>query len=109
MMRSASVLLRGRPEDGSPSLPAPDKHQGWGNQSSVRVHTSKGRNTINRSIALGLAMLAVTVIGAAAVNGLYAQNKTPGTYAVLDLSAVNSPDVFEALPSKTGDFDGHTA
>jgi hypothetical protein len=56
-----------------------------------------------------LALLAGTVIGATAVNGLYAQNKAPGVYAVLDLSAINSPDVFKTLPSKMGDFDGHTA
>ena len=54
-------------------------------------------------------MLAGTVIGATAVNGLHAQNKAPGVYAVLDLSAINSPDVFKTLPSKMGDFDGHTA
>ena len=34
-MRSVSVKLRGRPEDGSPSPPAPDKHHGWGDQSST--------------------------------------------------------------------------
>ena len=63
---------------------------------------------MNRSIALRLAILAVGAIGAAAVNGLDAQNKAPGAYAVLDFSAVNSPDVSKILPSKTGDFDGHT-
>ena len=61
------------------------------------------------SIALGLAMLVGTVIGATAINGSHAQNRAPGAYAVLDLSAINSPDVFKTLPSKTGDFDGHTA
>ena len=64
---------------------------------------------MNQAIALGLAMLAGTVIGALAVDGLRAQNKAPAEYAVLDLSAINSPDVFKRLPSKTGDFDGHTA
>ena len=64
---------------------------------------------MDRSIALGLAMLAGMVIGATAVDGLHAQNKAPGAYAVVDLSAINSPDVFKTLPSKTGDFDGHTA
>jgi hypothetical protein len=54
-------------------------------------------------------MLAGTVIGATAVDRLHAQNKAPGAYAVLDLSAINSPDVIKTLPSKTGDFDGHTA
>jgi hypothetical protein len=66
-------------------------------------------NTMNRSIALGLAMVASSVIGATAVDGLHAQNKAPGAYAALDLRAINSPDVFKTLPSKTGDFDGHTA
>ena len=61
---------------------------------------------MNRLIALGLALLAGAAIGATAVNGLHAQNKAPGAYAVLDLRAINSPDVFKTLPSKTGDFDG---
>ncbi|MGC2333715.1 MAG: hypothetical protein WA581_19845 [Candidatus Acidiferrales bacterium] len=64
---------------------------------------------MNRPIALGVAILAGAAIGTAAANGLHAQNKAPGAYAVLDLSAINSPDVFKTLPSKTGDFDGHTA
>ena len=63
---------------------------------------------MNRPIALGLAMVEA-VIGATAVSGLHAQNKAPGAYAALDLRAINSPDVFKTLPSKTGDFDGHTA
>ncbi len=63
---------------------------------------------MKRTITLGLAMLAGAAIGATAVNGLHAQNKAPGTYAVLDLRAINSPDVFRTLPPKTGDFDGHT-
>ena len=64
---------------------------------------------MDRSNALGLAMLAGMVIGATAVDGLHAQNKAPGAYAVLDLSAINSPDVFKTVPSKMGDFDAHTA
>jgi hypothetical protein len=66
-------------------------------------------NTMNRSIAVGLVMLAGTVIGATTVDGLYAQDKAAGAYAVVDLGAINSPDVFKTLPSKMGDFDGHTA
>ena len=54
-------------------------------------------------------MLAGVAIGTTAVKELHAQNKAPGTYAVLDLRAINSPDVFKTFPSKTGDFDGHTA
>ena len=126
MVRSASVLLRGRPEDGSPSPLSPDA--GWGNHRSIdyrhrrsvardgscmltnkNSQTAQRENAMNRSIALGLAMLAGAVIGAIAVNGLHAQNKAPGAYAALDLRAINSPDVFKTLPSKTGDFDGHTA
>ena len=64
---------------------------------------------MNRSIALGLVMVAVSVVGATAANGLHDQNNTPAAYAVLDLRAINTPDVFKTLPSKTGDFDGHTA
>ena len=64
---------------------------------------------MNRSIALGLAMVAASVVGATAANGLHDQNKAPAAYAVLDLRAINTPDVFKTLPSKTGDFDGHTA
>ena len=48
---------------------------------------------MNRSIALGL----------------HDQNNAPAAYAILDLRAINTPDVFKTLPSKTGDFDGHTA
>ena len=64
---------------------------------------------MNRSIALGLAMVAASVVGATAANGLRDQNNTPAAYAVLDLRAINTPDVFKTLPPKTGDFDGHTA
>ncbi len=65
---------------------------------------------MNQPIVLGLlALLAGTVIGATAVNRLHTQNNAPGAYAVLDLSAINSPDVFKTRPSKMGDFDGHTA
>jgi hypothetical protein len=74
----------------------------------IRSTNSSKENAMNRSIALGLAMLAGAAIGATAVNELQ-QNKPPGAYAVLDLRGINSPDVFKTLPSKTGDFDGHTA
>ena len=64
---------------------------------------------MDRSIALGLTVLAGMVIGTIAVDGLHDQNKAAGAYAVLDLSAINSPDVFKTVPSKMGDFDAHTA
>ena len=62
-----------------------------------------------RSMAPGLAMVAGAVIGVTTVNGLHVQNNAPAAYAVLDLRAVNSLDVFKTPPSETGDFDGHTA
>jgi hypothetical protein len=64
---------------------------------------------MNGFIALGLAMVAASMIGATAANAFHDQNNTPAAYAVLDLRAINTPDVFKTLPSKTGDFDRHTA
>ena len=64
---------------------------------------------MSQSIVLGLAMLACTVIAATAVNGPHAQNRALGRFAILDLRAINRPDVFKTLHSKMGDFDSHTA
>ncbi|MGD0023768.1 MAG: DUF1330 domain-containing protein [Xanthobacteraceae bacterium] len=65
---------------------------------------------MHRRIALGLAMLAGAAIGATAVSGLHAQGKAPGAYAVVDISAVNNPDLFKTLLPKAGPaataFDG---
>jgi uncharacterized protein (DUF1330 family) len=55
---------------------------------------------MNQRIALSLAMLAGVAIGAAAVNGLNAQTKAPGAYAVVDLSEINNPDLFKTLLPK---------
>jgi uncharacterized protein (DUF1330 family) len=57
---------------------------------------------MNRTIALGLAMLAGGAIGATSVNGLRAQGKAPGAYAVIDISAVTNPDVFKTIGAKAG-------
>jgi uncharacterized protein (DUF1330 family) len=57
---------------------------------------------MNQRIALGLAMLAGAAFGAAAVNGLNAQNKTPGAYAVVDISEITNLDVFKTLLPKAG-------
>ena len=54
-------------------------------------------------------MLAGAVIGGIAFNGRQPQNKALGAYAMLDLGAIKSPAVLKTLPSKTGDFDSHTA
>ena len=56
---------------------------------------------MNRYIPMGLAMFAGAALGAVAVNGLYAQGKGPGAYAIIDISAVNRPDVFKTLLPKT--------
>ena len=58
---------------------------------------------MNQRIALGLAMLAGVAIGAVAVDGLKAQNKAPGAYAVIDISEVTDPDTFtkQLLPKAT--------
>jgi uncharacterized protein (DUF1330 family) len=50
---------------------------------------------------VSLAMLAGVALGATAVNGLRAQSKAPGAYAVIDISEVTNPDVFKTLLPKT--------
>ena len=57
---------------------------------------------MKRSITIGLAMLAGGAIGAVAVNGLHAQGKAPGAYAVVDISAITNPDLFKTLLHKAG-------
>jgi uncharacterized protein (DUF1330 family) len=54
-------------------------------------------NPMNRRIAMGLALLAGVAIGATAINGLHAQNKSPGAYAVVDISEVTDPEGFKAI------------
>jgi uncharacterized protein (DUF1330 family) len=67
--------------------------------------------TMNRSIALGLAMLAGGAIGATAISALQAQGKAPGAYAVVDISAITNADVFKNVIAKAGpamqDSGGH--
>jgi uncharacterized protein (DUF1330 family) len=55
---------------------------------------------MGQRIALGLAMLAGAVFGAVAVDGLKAQDKAPGAYAVIDISEISNPDLFKTLLSK---------
>jgi uncharacterized protein (DUF1330 family) len=57
---------------------------------------------MNRHISLGLAMLAGAGLGAAAVNGLHAQNKSPGAYAVVDISEITDQTLYETLLPKAG-------
>jgi uncharacterized protein (DUF1330 family) len=52
---------------------------------------------MNRLIPLGLAMLTGAALGGAAVSSLYAQGKSPGAYAILDISEISDPEVFKQL------------
>jgi uncharacterized protein (DUF1330 family) len=49
---------------------------------------------MNRSIVVGLAMLAGAALGAAAVNGLHAQGRPPAAYAVIDIGDITDPEAF---------------
>src|SRR6202163_2484942 len=55
---------------------------------------------MNRYITLVVGMLAGVVIGAGAVNGLHAQNKSPGAYAIVDVSEINNRELFQTLLPK---------
>src|ERR1700722_4479978 len=67
--------------------------------------------TMNRSITLGLAMLAGGAIGATAVSALQTQGKAPAAYAVVDISPITNADVFKSVVAKAGpamqDSGGH--
>jgi uncharacterized protein (DUF1330 family) len=58
---------------------------------------------MNRHITLGLAMLAGALLGAFAVNGLNAQSKSPGAYAVVDIGEMTDANLFreQLLPKVT--------
>jgi uncharacterized protein (DUF1330 family) len=55
---------------------------------------------MNRSIALGIAMLTGVAIGATAIQGLHAQSKAPGVYAVVDISEITDPEGFKAVTQR---------
>jgi uncharacterized protein (DUF1330 family) len=57
---------------------------------------------MNRVIVLVLAMLAGAAIGAASVNGLNAQGKVPGAYAVLEISEITDQKTFDQIGPKAG-------
>ena len=67
---------------------------------------------MQRTISLALAMLAGAAFGAFAVTNLSAQNKAPGTYAVIDINDITDNDTFtkRLLPKTTPAmeaFGGH--
>jgi uncharacterized protein (DUF1330 family) len=55
---------------------------------------------MNRSLTLGLGMLVGASLGAAAVNGLHAQGKSPGAYAILDISEILDPAAVPQIVAK---------
>jgi uncharacterized protein (DUF1330 family) len=52
---------------------------------------------MNRRTKWALAILACAALGTTAVSGLYAQNKSPGAYVIVDISEVTHPDEFKQL------------
>jgi uncharacterized protein (DUF1330 family) len=57
-------------------------------------------NTMNHRIALGIAMLAGVAIGATVVNGLHAQGKAPGVYAVVEINDITDPEGFKVVTQR---------
>lgn len=55
---------------------------------------------MNRSLTLGVSMLVGAALGAAAVDGLHAQSKTPGAYAILDISEILDPAAVPQIIAK---------
>ena len=56
---------------------------------------------MHRTLTLSLALVAGAALGAAAVDGLKAQTKTPTAYAVIDITSIDNPDVFKELLAKS--------
>ena len=66
---------------------------------------------MNRPTKWAIAVLSCAALGTTAINVLYAQNKSPGAYVIVDISEVTNPDGFKqlfpkALPAVAA-FDGH--
>jgi uncharacterized protein (DUF1330 family) len=57
---------------------------------------------MNRSLTLGLGILIGAALGAAAVSGLRAQGKTPGAYAILEVTEVLDPAAVKQIVAKAG-------
>jgi uncharacterized protein (DUF1330 family) len=57
--------------------------------------------TMSRHITLGLTLLAGVAIGAFAINGLNAQGKPAGAYAIVDITEITDQKTFDQIPSKT--------
>ena len=57
---------------------------------------------MTRYFTLGLMLLAGAALGAAAGNGLHAQGKSPGAYAIVEIGEVVDADLLKQLLPKTG-------
>ena len=55
---------------------------------------------MNRFLTLAAGMLVGTALGAAAFNELHAQSKTPGAYAILDISEILDPAAVPQIVAK---------
>jgi uncharacterized protein (DUF1330 family) len=66
---------------------------------------------MKRATKWGIAVLSCVALGTTAINVLYAQNKSPGAYVIVDISEVTNPDGFKQLfpkaPPAVAAFDGH--
>jgi uncharacterized protein (DUF1330 family) len=66
---------------------------------------------MNRPTKWAIAVLSCAALGTTAINVLYAQNKSPGAYVIVDISEVTNPDGFKQLfpkaPPAVAAFDGH--
>ena len=49
-----------------------------------------------------MAILASAALGTTAINVLYAQNKSPGAYVIVDINAFNNAEEFKTLIPKLG-------
>src|SRR5215469_6543000 len=66
----------------------------------VNLQNTDQEITMNRSLTLGLGILIGAALGAAAVKGLHAQGKTPGAYAILDISEILDPAAVPQIVAK---------
>ena len=58
---------------------------------------------MNRYIGVGMTMLAGAALGGIALNGLHAQSKGPGAYAIIDLTEITDrEDFMKQLLPKAG-------
>ena len=57
---------------------------------------------MNRLATIGLALIVGAAVGATAVTRLQAQSKSPGAYAIVDISEITNPEVMKQLGPKAG-------